>query len=885
MNNTGLILPELLAPAGGPEAGYAAIHYGADALYVGLRRFSARAGAVNFSPDELADITGYAHAQAKRRKIYVTLNTVTLDRELPELVPVLADIAAAGADGVIVQDLGVARLVREHFPRLELHASTQMAIHNLAGAQALRELGFMRVNLARELTLAEIRTIVAESGLEVEVFIHGALCYCYSGMCLMSSHMYGRSGNRGSCAYPCREWFNLESRPGNGTLGLPGRDATSTGGLMFSMKDLALPDRLPELCAAGVASLKIEGRMKSPLYVAAVTDFYRRLLDGKLGDPEERAAAEEDLRTIFSRHWTTLYAESAKNRDVIDPDQTGHRGAPVGLVATAVPAPRLAGGGAGVPRSLRFRTSRELELHDGLQVDIPGTSRPYGFALDEFRIAVGPAVPDRFHVPAGVVVEIPLPPDAPAIPADVQVYCASSQRVKRTFAFQVPRPGEFRERLPVAVTVTLAAGKMLLAARTLPRFAGEVVAEIVTELVGEFTAARNLAGTETAVRDAFSRLGDTRFTLAELELRNPHGLFAPASVLNHARRQLAAKLDAVVQEAADERVDDIVAATSRPRGPLPGLGALVNQPWSLFVERAEYVAEFAAADWDGLEELIIDIGGATLPELEWLRNLLGHDRLRLALPPVVRSWEEPELRKNLADLRHAGFVRFLVAGVGQLPATGLAPVQGLPATGLAPVEGAIVSGPGAPAAAVLPNHNHPSTGTRPVAKDIINTDWPVPTFNRGTILQLLEMGVNRACLSPEDGAENMQRLLAEFGDRLTVVAYQDTPLMISESCPSAALAGGRCRGDCPPEREEVGSSKKGENFLICQKKCRTFVLHQKPFCLAGQVPELTAAGGRHFRADFRYRRYTPAEVRRLWTLLRDGQHLPHTRNGNWGGGI
>jgi putative protease len=198
---------ELMSPAGGPESAYAALHFGADAVYCGLRQFSARADAENFSPEELDALTAYAHSLTPRRKVFVTVNTLILQNELPDVVETLGLLADTGVDAVIVQDLGVARIARQHFPELRLHSSTQLAVHNGAGVEALKKLGFARATLARELTLDELRDIAAVPDIETEVFVHGALCYSYSGLCLLSSHVNGRSGNRGKCAYLCRDRF------------------------------------------------------------------------------------------------------------------------------------------------------------------------------------------------------------------------------------------------------------------------------------------------------------------------------------------------------------------------------------------------------------------------------------------------------------------------------------------------------------------------------------------------------------------------------------------------------------------------------------------------------------------------------------------------------
>ena len=218
--------PELMAPAGSVDAGYAALHYGADSIYLGLKQFSARADAANFTPEELDEITAYAHSLAPRRKIFVTLNTLVLQDELPGLIEQLGTLADIGVDAVIIQDLGVFRLAKKNFPALRLHGSTQMAVHNRAGVEALKELGFARATLARELTIEEIREIVETvPGIETETFIHGALCYSYSGLCLFSSHRLGRSGNRGRCAYLCRDAFSLQGSAlgvGRSALGVCG---------------------------------------------------------------------------------------------------------------------------------------------------------------------------------------------------------------------------------------------------------------------------------------------------------------------------------------------------------------------------------------------------------------------------------------------------------------------------------------------------------------------------------------------------------------------------------------------------------------------------------------------------------------------------------------
>ena len=270
-------LPELLAPAGSFEALVAAVEGGADAVYVGGKRFGARAFAKNFDNEELTCAVRYCHLHGV--KLYVTVNTLVLDLEMKEVVEYAAFLWKIGVDALIIADLGAIREIRRYVPLLPLHASTQMSAHNSLGADEAFNLGCERVVLARECSLADITEITEKSKAEIEVFLHGALCVCHSGQCLFSSMVGGRSGNRGECAQPCRLPF-------------------AGGKYPLSLKDLSYAAYIPELIKSGVASLKIEGRMKSPTYVYTVTSIFRRLLDEGRGANEEEWEA---LKKAFSR--------------------------------------------------------------------------------------------------------------------------------------------------------------------------------------------------------------------------------------------------------------------------------------------------------------------------------------------------------------------------------------------------------------------------------------------------------------------------------------------------------------------------------------------------------------------------------------------------------
>lgn len=286
---------ELLAPAGSPEGFYGAIHAGADAVYLGGAKFGARAYAENFTTEELVNCIHYAHLWGRR--VYLTVNTLVKEKEFSQIYQYLLPFYEAGLDGVIVQDIGVFQYIGRCFPGLELHVSTQMTLTGEYGARMLKKMGASRIVPARELSLEEIRYLKLKSGLEIETFIHGAMCYCYSGQCLFSSILGGRSGNRGRCAQPCRLPYEVSA---GGRL--------SGEAYPLSLKDMCTIDHIPELIEAGIDSFKIEGRMKKPEYTAGVTAIYRKVIDQYYMQPGKALQVEKEDREALS----CLYIRSGR---------------------------------------------------------------------------------------------------------------------------------------------------------------------------------------------------------------------------------------------------------------------------------------------------------------------------------------------------------------------------------------------------------------------------------------------------------------------------------------------------------------------------------------------------------------------------------------------
>lgn len=319
--------PELLAPAGGWNSLVAAVQNGADAVYLGGKSFNARQGAENFDLEKLARAVEYAHVRGV--KVYVTVNTLLADGELEEAASHLLYLHNIGADAVIVQDLGLVYFLRKYLPSLEVHASTQMTVHNTLTIETLKEAGIRRIVLARELSLGEIAAIKRNTGMEIEVFIHGALCICYSGQCLLSSMIGGRSGNRGRCAQPCRLEYILVDEKGR-----PLADPEKTGRHLLSPRDLNLSRHIPELIAAGVNAFKIEGRLKRPEYVATVVRIYRKLIDRAMEAESYKVTREEarELAQVFNRGFAPGYLHGRLGRSLMSYKRPNNRGIKLGRV-------------------------------------------------------------------------------------------------------------------------------------------------------------------------------------------------------------------------------------------------------------------------------------------------------------------------------------------------------------------------------------------------------------------------------------------------------------------------------------------------------------------------------------------------------------------------
>ncbi len=350
VENHSFFKPELALPAGSLQCALYAFKGGADAVYFGLKDFSARKGAVNFTFEDARKLKEICRTQGK--KFYITLNTLLYDNELPHVYTLLKQLAYLQPNGIIVQDLGVAKIIRDNFPNLELHGSTQLAVHTIQGVKELQDLGFTRVVLSRELSFEEIKKIrKACPDIELKVFIHGALCYGFSGLCMASETITGRSANRGACAQICRTWFSNPKESAS--------DCSTSW--LFSMKDLCLGEQVKKYSEIGIDSLKVEGRMKGPEYVYWCARFYSLLLSGLDENNEEVRWAKECMQTSFSRETTLGFFNTKENgscnsENMVCSTYPSHKGIQVGTIEKVLNSKAI------------VRFTKPVALRDGLFV-------------------------------------------------------------------------------------------------------------------------------------------------------------------------------------------------------------------------------------------------------------------------------------------------------------------------------------------------------------------------------------------------------------------------------------------------------------------------------------------------------------------------------------
>lgn len=487
---------EILAPAGSYESFHAAIVAGADAVYAGGPKFGARAFAENFTEDQLLNAIDYAHLH--QRKFYLTVNTLLKDYEIEQLPEYLEPLYQRGLDAVIVQDMGVLNVVRQYFPDMDIHASTQMTVTGVNGAQFLKENGAVRVVPAREISLEEVHNIKSVTGMEMECFVHGALCYCYSGQCLLSSLIGGRSGNRGQCAQPCRLPYTVDGEKG----------------YLLSLKDICTLDIIPDLIEAGIDSFKIEGRMKRPEYVAGVTSIYRKYVDLYLKNPQKPYLVDdkdkEMLMDLFNRGgFHTGYYKQKNGRNMITIQKPNHIGVKVGDVLSQK------------GREVQMRALTDIAAGDLIE-----------FKNEAQHYTTGKSCKQ------GEVITI-LAPKGMRLPAGEVLYRVQSPELLNTLEIMYSK-GKVIEKLYGYISMEAGKAAKLVVCKD------EYSVEVESEQQVEAASSRPLD--EERIKKQLRKTGNTEFAFDMLDVELHGEVFLPMQQLNEMRRKALEELEKKIQD-------------------------------------------------------------------------------------------------------------------------------------------------------------------------------------------------------------------------------------------------------------------------------------------------------------------------------------------------
>ena len=766
---------ELLAPAGSREALVAAVENGANAIYLAGNAFGARAYASNFDREALREAIHFAHL--RKVAIHVTVNTIVADEEMGPLRDYLRFLYEAGADAVLVQDLGVARVAHETVPDLPLHASTQMSVSSLEGVRALAELGFTRVVLARELSLKEIRHICAHAPVEIETFMHGALCVCYSGQCLMSSMIGGRSGNRGRCAQPCRLPYTLVDEKGQDVLG------DKAGSYLLSPRDLSTIDVIPDLIEAGVSSLKIEGRMKRPEYVATVVRTYREAIDTYYAGKGYAVTQEErdDLAQIFNRDFTTAYLEGRPGKAMMSDRRPNNRGLLIGRVTAydwdaRIVTVKLSGRlGLGDQVDFWVKVGGRVTATISALTDAKGRAVEEGQAGDTVSFAIPSAVRDHDRV--------------------FKVYDARlMERAKETYTSGAPV-----RRIPVAIAVRAAIGEPLTV--TLCDAEGHR-GEGRTDFIGEPARKRPLS--EEIIRKQVSRLGTSVYEMKSLHCDIAGEVMVPMSEINEARRKAVEALDAL-------RLKEIEAREHRPEPKFTDRIARPTPKKAHFLVAVDTLGKAEAALAAGADGILF--GGESYEhrviapeeyERAWQMAREAGARIDFNTPRIVHDGQQKHVERLLD-----AFAAF-------------------------------------PPDAVHVHNIAMLALVRRLTDFDIHADYSLISYNKQTLAFLKDYGVAGATLSPELTAKEIRQLAKESPLPLTCIVHGRLELMVSNYCVTGSFLGGCGEGPCtqPCTRGHFAlKDRKDALFpLAMDQFCHMHVLNSKVLSMMPHAMKFRAAG-------------------------------------------
>lgn len=781
--------PELLAPAGGWESMVAAIQNGADAVYMGGKDFSARKSASNFDREELARAVEYAHIRGV--KVYVTVNTLILNNEIEAAADFLRFLYNTGVDAVIVQDLGVIRMASIVVPELELHASTQMTVHNTAAAKILRKAGIRRIVLARELSLMEIKEIKEQAGVEVEVFIHGALCISYSGQCLMSSMIGGRSGNRGRCAQPCRMQYKLENDNGN-LLVFPEKP----GEYILSPRDLNISEHLPALIDAGIHSFKIEGRMKKPEYVATVTRIYRTLIDRALeGNFYITEEEKYSLTQIFNRDFTTGYFIENPRRNLMSYKRPNNRGVLVGRVKIYDKKQQLA----------KIKLETPLRIGDGIEIWV---SRGGRAASELHRLILkGKSVE---YADAGEIVQVEIKGDIR--PGD-RVFKTHDSMLMEKARSTFTSDRETR-KIPVCFSVNISVGKpMHVTVQDIDGNTGKAI----SDAFGEKALKRPL--TREIILKQLDRLGNTPYSLKKLYCNIDGQVILPLSEINEVRRKTLSELSnkrlRVREKSAIPRHTFLERLNLSFKQPVLDLGKKENPLLIVTVSDLKSLQEAIQSGAKNfyLKEFLNSKAKLDLQVIEKAIEICNKKDVKLIL-------STPRIIHNMYFEQYMSFLENVFS---------------------LPLDGILVSNLGV------------FDQVRSMTSIPIYTDFHLNVANSQSVAFLIEKRAQRITLSPELTMKQIKDINSKCNFPLEVLVHGVLPLMVSRHCILGSLLGERaqkvCSKPCLKYRARL-KDRKGISFPIgVDAYCNMHIFNSRDLCLIDNLDEIIDAGVSSLRID------------------------------------
>ncbi len=814
---------ELLAPAGTWEALEAAINAGANAVYLGGANFGARQFAENFDRPAMAKAVVLAHLH--NVKLYVTVNTLVDDSEMSALGDYLVFLHNIGIDGIIVQDMGVVRVARKVVPDLPLHASTQMTVTNSQGAIFAYNHGMQQVVVARETTLNDMAKICEKMPGQIEGFIHGALCVCYSGQCLMSSLIGGRSGNRGRCAQPCRLPYTLVDKDGNNLL-----EHVDAGQYLLSPKDMNTLDVLPQLIESGVASYKIEGRMKRPEYVAVVTDVYRRAMDSYLaGNYQVSSEDKKNIEQIFNRDFTTAYLEKKPGRTMMSDRRPNNRGVLVGRVSQLLPAEHKA----------VIKLDKYLQVGDGL----------------EFWITVGGRVGTTLARMEINGKEIEQAEAGNKVTIDVPAGIRMNDRVFRTYdAKLMAYAGKFfgehnKKRIPVDGKVVAHLGETMTI--TLTDENGNV-GRGTTQFIVE--KARKHPLTEETLRKQMDRLGTSEYILRELNIDTDAGVMVPMSEINEARRCATEELNKV-------RLERFAAPRKQIRWQNSAIYEQKNHTTGkhpLLSVHVDTLAKAQGALKAGADVLILGGDSYSLPLLKQEDYRIIGEEVRAAGKKWVIATSRIVAEKELAYYQQAFSCwqtlrpdYFLIANNSLWE---MAQKTGVP----------------------------------------LWADYGLNTYNGQSILFWQEAGAEGVTLSPELTMQQVENLVEKTPLPLECMVEGPLEMMVSEYCVEGSFLGNLQSGSCSfhCRQETFLQDRKNEHFSLKHDQFgRTHILNGHSLSMVTNLEHMAKIGIHTLRIDGRsFSLDKLREIVMLYKNVLNGEekveeNLPHTTRGHYFRGV